>query len=77
MASVDSVYVGPLALDDCPAIIRQLRDGEEPLPEKQLVRMPVASALWAQGGPPPGEPPGGTSAEGPQRSQSDEKGSET
>ena len=40
MASVNSAYVGPLSLDDCPALIRQLRDGEEPLPDKQLARRP-------------------------------------
>jgi NADH:ubiquinone oxidoreductase subunit E len=77
MVSVNSAYVGPLTLDDCPTLIQQLRDGAEPLPEKQLAMRPVASTWWKQGGPPPGEPAGGTSAEGPTRSQSEEKGSET
>jgi NADH:ubiquinone oxidoreductase subunit E len=78
MASVNSVYVGPLALDDCPTLIGQLRAGGEPLPDKQLARRAVASRFWQD---PPeaaltGEPAGGTAAEGPQRSQSDEKGGE-
>jgi NADH:ubiquinone oxidoreductase subunit E len=64
MASVDSVYVGPLSLDDCPTLIQQLRDGEEPLPEKQLARAPVASTWWASGNHPVGEPAGGRGAEG-------------
>jgi NADH:ubiquinone oxidoreductase subunit E len=64
MASVNSVYVGPLSLDDCPVIVQQLRDGEEVLPAKQLARAPVASTWWASGDHPTGEPPGGSGAEG-------------
>ena len=64
MASVNSVYVGPLSLDDCPVLIQQLRDGEEPLPEKQLGRAPIARTWWASGNHPVGEPAGGSGAEG-------------
>ena len=46
MASVNSVYVGPLEPDDCPTLIGQLRDGEEPLPDKQLASRPVATTHW-------------------------------
>ena len=38
MASVDGVYVGPIALDEVPELVRQVRAGEEPLPAKQLIR---------------------------------------
>lgn len=36
MASVDGVYVGPIALDDVPTLVRQVREGMPPLPNKQL-----------------------------------------
>ena len=36
MASVNGVYVGPIALDDVPELISQVKGGEEPLPDKQL-----------------------------------------
>jgi len=36
MASVDGVYVGPIALDEVPTLISQVRDGSPPLPDKQL-----------------------------------------
>ncbi len=42
MASVDGVYVGPLTLDDVPRLLEDVRAGREVLPEKQLVRRPVA-----------------------------------
>jgi NADH:ubiquinone oxidoreductase subunit E len=64
MASVNSVYVGPLSLEDCPTLVQQLRDGEEPLPEKQLARAPIARTWWASGEHPEGEPAGGSGAEG-------------
>ncbi len=38
MASVDDVYVGPLELDDVPALVGQVRSGAEVLPEKQILR---------------------------------------
>ena len=42
MASVDGVYVGPLALDDVPRLLDDVRNGRDVLPEKQLVRRAVA-----------------------------------
>jgi NADH-quinone oxidoreductase subunit E len=64
MASVNSIYLGPLAISDCTTIVQQLRDGEDPLPAKQLARAPVAETWWASGEHPVGEPAGGRGAEG-------------
>jgi NADH-quinone oxidoreductase subunit E len=36
MASVNGDYVGPIALDEVPALVAQVRAGEQPLPAKQL-----------------------------------------
>jgi NADH:ubiquinone oxidoreductase subunit E len=36
MASVNDVYVGPIALDDVPTLVEQVRAGVPPLPGKQL-----------------------------------------
>jgi NADH:ubiquinone oxidoreductase subunit E len=38
MASIDGRYVGPIAIDEVPTVVEQLRNGQEPLPEKQLSR---------------------------------------
>lgn len=38
MASVNGEYVGPIALDEVPELVQQVRDGAEPLPGKQLAR---------------------------------------
>jgi NADH:ubiquinone oxidoreductase subunit E len=38
MASVDGTYVGPLTPEDVPTLLQQVRDGQEPLPEKQIAR---------------------------------------
>lgn len=38
MASVDGVYVGPISLDEVPTLVEQIRKGEDPLPEKQLIK---------------------------------------
>jgi NADH-quinone oxidoreductase subunit E len=38
MASINGQYVGPITLDEVPTVIQQVRDGEEPLPDKQLAR---------------------------------------
>jgi NADH-quinone oxidoreductase subunit E len=38
MASVNGTYVGPLAPEDVPVLLQQVRDGQEPLPEKQIAR---------------------------------------
>jgi NADH-quinone oxidoreductase subunit E len=42
MASVNGEYVGPVALDEVPELVRQVRAGEPPLPGKQLARRPSA-----------------------------------
>ncbi|HEX5146466.1 MAG TPA: NAD(P)H-dependent oxidoreductase subunit E, partial [Conexibacter sp.] len=42
MASVNGAYVGPLELADAETIVAQLRAGEDVLPDKQLLRRPVA-----------------------------------
>ena len=36
MASVDGVYVGPIALDEVPTLLEQVREGRPVLPDKQL-----------------------------------------
>jgi NADH-quinone oxidoreductase subunit E len=38
MASINGQYVGPIAVDEVPAVIEAVRRGEEPLPERQLSR---------------------------------------
>ena len=40
MVSVDGVYVGPVADDEVDALAQQIRDGDDPLPAKQLIRRP-------------------------------------
>lgn len=54
MASVNGQYVGPIELDEVPDLVRQIRDGEEPLPAKQLARRasvdPGASSTSDQSG---------------------------
>src|SRR3954447_2117695 len=40
MVSVDGVYVGPVAPAEFDELARQIREGEEPLPAKQLLRRP-------------------------------------
>jgi NADH-quinone oxidoreductase subunit E len=47
MASVNGTYVGPIALDEVPDLVSQIRAGEEPLPEKQLRRAPTAESRRA------------------------------
>jgi NADH:ubiquinone oxidoreductase subunit E len=42
MASVDGVYVGPLAISDVPQLLDDIRTGRPVLPEKQLARRLVA-----------------------------------
>jgi NADH:ubiquinone oxidoreductase subunit E len=51
MASLDEVYVGPLATDEAPMAIEQLRSGGEVLPDKALAKRPAA------GGPEPDPDP--------------------
>jgi NADH-quinone oxidoreductase subunit E len=38
MASIDGNYVGPIAIDEVPTVVEQIRNGEEVLPAKQLSR---------------------------------------
>jgi NADH-quinone oxidoreductase subunit E len=38
MASFDGVYVGPIALDEVDTVLDQVRQGEPPLPDKQMAR---------------------------------------
>ncbi|MTD44920.1 NADH-quinone oxidoreductase subunit E [Conexibacter sp. W3-3-2] len=38
MASVNGVYVGPVDDDEIPTLAQHIRDGADPLPEKQLVK---------------------------------------
>ena len=38
MASIDGQYVGPIELDEVDTVVQQVREGQEPLPEKQLAR---------------------------------------
>jgi NADH-quinone oxidoreductase subunit E len=42
MASIDGAYVGPLALDEVPQLLDDIRAGREVLPDKQLARRPCA-----------------------------------
>jgi NADH-quinone oxidoreductase subunit E len=38
MASIDGAYVGPIALDEVPTAVEQIRTGREVLPDKQISR---------------------------------------
>jgi NADH:ubiquinone oxidoreductase subunit E len=40
MASINGQYVGPIEIDEVPTVVQQVRDGVEPLPDKQLARRP-------------------------------------
>jgi NADH-quinone oxidoreductase subunit E len=44
MASVNGQYVGPLEVDDCRAIVEQVKAGQEVLPDKQLAKRKAAGA---------------------------------
>ena len=60
MASVDGVYVGPLTIEDVPALLDDVRAGRPVLPEKQLARKRVAdphanTREWAGGDRPEAE----------------------
>jgi NADH-quinone oxidoreductase subunit E len=58
MASIDEVYVGPLAPGDAATAIEQARSGAEVLPDKSLARRPAA------GGPEPDPDPRVAEVEG-------------
>jgi NADH:ubiquinone oxidoreductase subunit E len=52
MASVNDVYVGPIALDDVPTLVEQIRNGTPPLPGKQLhLRKSTDPNVTSTGGP--------------------------
>ncbi len=51
MASVNGVYVGPIALDDVPTLVEQIRAGTPPLPGKQLHLRKSTDPNAASGGP--------------------------
>jgi NADH-quinone oxidoreductase subunit E len=64
MASVDGVYVGPLSLEDVPALLDDIRAGRPVLAEKQLARKRVAdphanTQEWVGGDRSPTEQGGG------------------
>jgi NADH-quinone oxidoreductase subunit E len=42
MVSVDGVYVGPVEGDDVETLAGQITGGDEPLPDRQLIKRPVA-----------------------------------
>jgi len=42
MASINGIYVGPIGLSEVPELARQIRQGDDPLPERQLVKRPSA-----------------------------------
>jgi NADH:ubiquinone oxidoreductase subunit E len=42
MVSVDGVFVGPIEEGEVQELARQVRDGEDPLPAKQLIKRPSA-----------------------------------
>jgi NADH:ubiquinone oxidoreductase subunit E len=44
MASIDGVYVGPLADEDVKPLIDDVRAGRDPLPGKQLIKRPSTDA---------------------------------
>ncbi len=48
MASVDGVYVGPIELGEVPELANQIRQGDDPLPAKQLIRRPCADPKVAE-----------------------------
>ena len=48
MASVNGEYVGPISVDEVPTLVQQVRDGTDPLPDKQLRRRPSADPKVAK-----------------------------
>jgi NADH:ubiquinone oxidoreductase subunit E len=48
MASINGQYVGPIAIDEVPMVVEQIRNGQEPLPEKQLSRRKSVDPKAAQ-----------------------------
>jgi NADH-quinone oxidoreductase subunit E len=56
MVSVDGVFVGPVADEEVDELARQIRDGENPLPDKQLLIRPSADPKANTREWPPAEP---------------------
>jgi NADH:ubiquinone oxidoreductase subunit E len=50
MVSVDGVYLGPLAPEDVPQLLEDIRAGGALLPDRQLARRPVADPRAAEEG---------------------------
>jgi NADH-quinone oxidoreductase subunit E len=48
MASINGEYVGPIAIDEVPTVVAQIRNDEEPLPDKQLSRRKSVDPKAAQ-----------------------------
>src|SRR4051795_3856899 len=54
MVSVDGIYVGPVETDDVDELVRQVREGADPLPAKQLIKRPSTDPganprQWSEG----------------------------
>jgi NADH-quinone oxidoreductase subunit E len=70
MAAIDGVYVGPIEPDEVPELLRQIRAGEPPLPDKQLARRMSADPSvntqdFARPDPEPARPAPGAGHPGP------------
>ena len=63
MASINGVYIGPIARDEVPEVIAALREGRDVLPDKHLVNRPVAD--------PNANTPKGPSSYGPEMNDDD------
>jgi len=48
MASINGIYVGPIELSNVPELARQIRQGDDPLPELQLIKRPSADPKVAE-----------------------------
>jgi len=48
MASVDGVYVGPIEADEVDDLAKQIIDGSDPLPAKQLIKRASADTVASQ-----------------------------
>jgi len=63
MASVDGAYIGPLSPEDVPALLDDIREGREVLPDRHLSRRPVADPRGrASSEEPAGDPRGRASS---------------
>jgi NADH:ubiquinone oxidoreductase subunit E len=55
MASVDGAYIGPLSVEDVPALLEDLREGREVMPDRHLSRRPVADPRGRESSTPGGD----------------------